>query len=82
MIVASVKIKGFNPDKLMREIKKDVERDLRKSPEKVLDSHVGETVESNCSKCGKTFIEILSHGKARCTKCGTITKVNLNVKFT
>ena len=79
--MASVKIKGFDMDKLLREIKKDIEKDLKKNPEKVLDSHVGDLIEGDCSKCGKTTIEILTQGRARCTKCGRVTKVDLKINY-
>lgn len=51
--MASVKIKGFDTDKLLREIKKDIEKDLKKNPVKVLESHVGNVIEGYCAKCGK-----------------------------
>ncbi len=51
--MASVKIKGFDMDKLLREIKKDIEKDLKKNPVKVLESHVGNVIEGYCAKCGK-----------------------------
>ncbi len=79
--MASVKIKGFNANKLLKEIQKDVEKDLKKNPDKVLDSHVGDIIDGNCQKCGKTTIEILSKGNARCTKCGATSKVDLEIKF-
>ena len=79
--MASVKFKGFDPDKILRAIKKDVEEDLKKHPEKVLDSHVGDVIEGDCSKCGKTTIEILTKGQAKCTKCGRVTKVNLQINY-
>ena len=76
-----VRIKDFNTDKLLREIKKDIEKDLKKHPEKVLDSHVGDVIVGDCSECGNTTIEILTNGKAKCTKCGRITKVNLKINY-
>lgn len=79
--MANVKFKGFDADKLLRQIQKDVEKDLKKNPEKVLNSHIGDIIDGNCSKCGKTTIEILSNGKARCTKCGLITKANLSIEY-
>ena len=79
--MASVKFKGFDTDKLLREIKKDIRKDLEKHPEKVLDSHVGDVVEGECSSCGKTTIEILSKGKAKCTKCGRVAKVDLTINY-
>lgn len=80
--MAKVKFKGFDADDLIKEIKKDIEKDLKKNPDKVLDSHIGDRVEANCSKCGKTTIEILRNGKAKCTKCGMITKVDLDITYT
>jgi len=80
--MASVKFKGFDTNKLLREIKKDVERDLKKNTAMVLDSHIGDVIEANCTKCGKTTIEILAKGRARCTKCGLVTKVDLDIKYT
>ena len=77
--MARVKIKGVDTGKLLREIKKDVEKDLKKNPEKVLDSHVGDVVDAVCSKCGKTTIEVLTRGRAKCTKCGLVTKVDLKI---
>ena len=74
-----VKFKGFDTDKLIKDITRDLEKDLKKHPEKLLDGHKGETVCGKCSICGNTEIEILPHGKARCKKCGLITKVNLNM---
>ena len=79
--MASVKIKGFDTDKLLREIKKDIERDLKKNPERVLDSHAGDVIEGDCSKCGKTTIEILPKGQAKCTKCGRVSKVDLKIHY-
>ena len=76
-----MKFKGFDANKIIREIKKDVEKDLKKNPEKVLDSHIGDVVEGNCSKCGKTTIEILKNGTAKCTRCGLLSKVDLNIKY-
>ena len=80
--MASIKFKGFDADELLREIKKSVEKDLKKNPEKVLDSHIGDVIDATCKKCGKTTIEILAGGKAQCTKCGLITKVDLNIEYT
>lgn len=77
--MVKVKFKGFNTDKLLRDIQADIERDLKKKPEKVLDSHIGDMVEGHCTKCGNTTIEILANGKARCTKCGLVTKVDLKL---
>ena len=34
--MATVKFKGFDPDKLLQEIKKDLEQDLKRNPQKVL----------------------------------------------
>ena len=79
--MASVKIKGFDTDKLLREIKKDIEKDLKKNPEKVLDSHVGDIIDGDCPKCGKTKIKILTKGQAKCTKCGCVSKVDLKVSY-
>ena len=79
--MASVKIKGFDTDKLLCEIKKDIEKDLKKNPEKVLDSHVGDIIDGDCPKCGKTTIKILTKGQAKCTKCGCVSKVDLKVSY-
>ena len=79
--MASVRIKGFDTDKLLCEIKKDIEKDLKKNSEKVLDSRVGDVIEGDCSKCGKTTVEILTKGQAKCTKCGRVTKVNLQINY-
>lgn len=79
--MASIKTKALSADALINEIKTSVEKDLKKNPGKVLDSHVGDVIESNCSKCGKTTVEILTNGKAKCTKCGRISKVNLEISF-
>ena len=75
----SVKIKGFDTDKLLREIKKDIEKDLKKNPERILDSRVGDAIDGDCPKCGKTTIKILTKGQAKCTKCGRVSKVDLKV---
>lgn len=75
-----VKLKGFDTSKIMRQLKKDIEKDLNKHPEKLLNVHKGDLLEANCPKCGKTTIEILSAGKARCTSCGGTSKVNLTLK--
>lgn len=79
--MANLKFKGFDADKLLHQIQKDVEKDLKRNPEKVLDSHIGDIIDGSCSKCGKTTIEILSNGKARCTKCGLRTKVDLSIEY-
>ena len=79
--MASVKIKGFDTDKLLREIKKDIEKDLKKNLEKVLDSYVGDVIDGDCPKCGKTTIEILTKGQDKCTKCGRVSKVDLKVTY-
>ena len=79
--MATVKHKGFDMDKLLREIKKDIAKDLKKNPEKVLDYHVGDVVEGICSECGRTTIEILTNGNAKCTKCGRVTKVDLKINY-
>ena len=79
--MASVKIKSFDMDKLLREIEKDIKKDLKKNPEKVLDAHVGDMIEGDCPHCGKTTIEILTKGQAKCTKCGSVSKVNLEVNY-
>lgn len=81
-IMVSIKFKGFDADELLNDIKKSVEKDLKKNPEKVLDSHTGDIIEATCKKCGKTTIKILTGGKAQCTKCGLITKVDLNIEYT
>ena len=79
--MASAKIKGFDADNLLREIKKDIEKDLKKYPEKVLGAHVGDVIDGNCPRCGKTTIEILAKGQAKCTKCGHMSRVNLEVNY-
>ena len=79
--MASVKIKGLDTEKLLREIKKDIEKDLKKNPEKVLDSHVGDMMDGDCPRCGKTTIEILTQGQAKCTKCGCVSKVDLRINY-
>lgn len=80
--MASIKFKGFDADELLREIKKSVEKDLKKNPQKVLDSHKGDVIEATCKKCSNTTIKILSGGKAQCTKCGLISKVDLDIEYT
>ena len=79
--MAQVKFKGFDPDAILREIQADVERDLKKNPGKVLDSHKGEVMKGTCTKCGETTIKILSGGKAQCTKCGRTSKVGLEITY-
>ena len=79
--MAKLKVKGFDTKHLMREIEETIENDLKKHPEKFLDSHVGDKVKSTCSACGETTVEILKNGKAKCTQCGLITKVDLTVTF-
>ena len=79
--MASVKIKGFDPDDLIRQIKKETTKELNKKTAKVLDYHIGEVIEGNCTQCGNTTIEILSNGKGKCTKCGLIAQVKLNVEY-
>ena len=79
--MVKVRFKGFDTDKLLREIQKDVKQDLQEHPEMVLDSDVGQMIEGNCSNCRKTTIEILAKGKARCTKRGRITKVDLRINY-
>ena len=76
-----VKFKGFDTSKLLKEIKKDIEKDLKKNPETVLGSHVGDTMYGNCSRCGDTTLEILIDGKAKCTKCGLVSKVDLKINY-
>ena len=71
--MVKVRFKGFDTDKLLREIQKDVKQDLQ--------DHVVQMIEGNCSNCRKTTIEILAKGKARCTKCGRITKVDLRINY-
>ena len=56
--MSNVKIKGFDSNKMLRQITKNFEKDLKKHPEMLLDSHIGDIVEGNCSKCGNTTIEI------------------------
>lgn len=79
--MARIDIKGFNSDRLLREIEKSVKDDFQKHPEKVLNSHVGRKIKSTCSKCGDSIIEILKNGKARCTQCGLLADVNLTITF-
>lgn len=79
--MVNVHFKGFDTEKLLREIEKDVEKNLQKNPEKVLDSHVGNVIGGKCSNCGETTIEILTQGKAKCTQCGLITKVNIKINY-
>lgn len=81
MIMATVKFKGFDPDKLLQAIKKDIEQDLKKNPQKVLNSHIGDVIDATCTQCGETTIKILPNGKAQCTKCGLVTKVDLNINY-
>lgn len=79
--MVGMKFKGGDSDTLLREIEKSIERDLKKNPEKVLDSYVGEVIKGNCSKCGETTMEILTKGQAKCTKCGCATKVDLEIGY-
>ena len=73
----SIKIKELNTDKLLQSIMKDIEKDLKKNPKMILDSHVGDIVAGNCPNCGKTTIEILTAGRAKCIKCGCVSKVSI-----
>ena len=54
---------------------------MKKNPEKVLDFHVGDVIDGDCPKCGKTTIKILTKGHAECTKCGCVSKVDLKVSY-
>ena len=82
MILASMRFKGFDTEKLLRNIQESLEQDLKKHPDVVLDSHKGELIKGNCSTCGETVIEILARGKARCKGCGQITKVVFDIEYT
>lgn len=79
--MVSVKFKGLNTDKLLREIKRDIEKDLKRNPKKALGSHIGNAIEGTCAKCGKTTIKILPQGMAKCTRCGSISKVALDITY-
>ena len=79
--MAGIEIKGLDSGKLLQAIKKDVEKDLKKHPEKVLEGHIGDIIEAYCDKCGKTTIEVLPKGKGRCTKCGQTLKIDLNITY-
>ena len=79
--MGNIKIKGFDTEKLMCEIKKDIEKDLTKNPGKVLDNHAGEEIKGDCPRCGKTTPEVLSGGKAKCKSCGQTAKVNLKINY-
>ena len=71
---------GFDSRKFMRELEKDikksVESDLRKHPEKVLNDRVGERLSAECPSCGNAEMSVIRGGKACCPKCGHTVKVN------
>ena len=76
-----VQFEGFDVEKTMQKIQKNIEEDLRDNPEKILDSYVGDIIEGNCSKCGKTNLEILTKGQAKCVRCGCVTKLDLSIDY-
>ena len=76
----------FDSKKFMRELEKDVKKsiqqDLSRHPEKVLNDHVGECVDVCCPHCDNPQMEVLSGGFVRCPACGFTdrAKIELNWK--
>ena len=76
----------FDSKKFMRELEKDIKKsiqqDLSRHPEKVLNDHVGECVDACCPHCDNPQMEVLSGGFVRCSACGFTDrdKIELNWK--
>ena len=66
---------------LEKEIKKSVEQDAKKHPERFLDDHVGDQLSDKCMNCGQPKMVIIKGGKAKCTACGFATKVSLDLTW-
>lgn len=62
---------------LERDIKKSIEADLKRHPDKVLDDHVGDVISAECKSCGNNKMIVVRGGSVRCSKCGYTTKANL-----
>lgn len=64
------------------DVKKSIQQDLSRHPEKVLNDHVGECVDACCPHCDNPQMEVLSGGFVRCPACGFTdrAKIELNWK--
>lgn len=73
--------KGFDIDKMLKGIKNDIEKDLKRHPEQVLNNHIGEPLDSPCPRCGESKLIILRGAKAKCSACSRIIKIDVDVNW-
>lgn len=66
---------------LEKEIKKSVEQDAKKHPERFLDDHIGKPIPEKCKNCGQPKMVIIKGGKAKCTDCGYAGKVSVDLSW-
>lgn len=66
---------------LEQDLKKSIEDDAKKHPQKFLDNHVGNAVPGVCTKCGQPQMVIVKGGKARCSGCGYTTKLSVDLNW-
>lgn len=76
----SINSKNFMKN-LEKELMKQVETEVKKNPAKFLKGHEGEEYSSKCPKCGHDAVVIAYGGYGKCAKCGSTTKISLNVSW-
>ncbi len=68
---------NFDINKLKKQIMNEVER----HPERLMEDHIGETVEASCPKCNNPKMKIIHNGKMRCPKCSAVVNINYKVEW-
>ena len=80
----SVKL-NFNSKDFMKnlekELKKQVESEVKRNPDKFLKGHAGEEYSGKFPKCGHDTVTVLKNGYGKCPKCGNTAKVSFNVSW-
>lgn len=71
----------FDVNILEHDIKKCIEKDIKKHPEQFLNNHRGKSLSTACPKCGKNNLKIISGGKAKCGSCNIITNIDIDINW-
>ena len=72
--------KNFMKD-LEKELKKQVEYEVKKNPAKFLKEYEGKEYSGKCPKCVYDAVVIAHGGYGKCSKCGSTAKIALNVSW-
>ena len=76
----TVKFK-FDSKKFECDMKKAIEKDIKKNPNQILNNHIGESLNSPCPKCNSNTLKIIKGGKAKCNSCNAIISLDFDIKW-